>query len=78
MITVSEIKQKAERKYISFLKDKISSCLNCKIDNVAFFPLYIKADKGKPNEDLKKYEQEIVSLLEKSKNKTGSGYKLEF
>lgn len=78
MITVSEIKQKAERKYISFLKDKISSCLNCKIDNVFFFPLYIKADKGKPNEDLKKYEQEIVSLLEKSKNKTGSGYKLEF
>lgn len=78
MITASEIRQKAERRYTDFLKYKINCYLNGKTDDEAFFPLYIKADKGKANDDLQKYEQEITPLYEQSKNKTGTSYTLEF
>lgn len=77
MTTVSEIKQKAERKYANFLTYKINCFLDRKADE-SFFPLHIKTDKGKANEHLQKYGQEIALLLEKSKNKTGSGYTLAF
>ena len=69
MITGSEIRQKAERKYTDFLKYKIACNLNGKTDDEAFFPLHIKADKGKANDDLQKYEQEITPLYEQSKTK---------
>lgn len=43
-----------------------------------FFPLEIKADKGKASGNLTEYEKEIAPLIAKSKQKVGKGYELLF
>lgn len=75
MINPEEIKIKAKNKYKDFLRYKVD--LSCTFPVEDFFPLIIKADKGKVNDDLLTRQKELQLLISKSKNKTGSGYKLD-
>ena len=76
MISPEEIRIKAKNKYKDFLRYKVD--LSCTFPVEDFFPLIIKADKGKVNDDLLTRQKELQLLINKSKNKTGSGYKLDF
>ena len=76
MISPEEIKIKAKNKYKDFLRYIIN--LHCEKPEADFFLLYIKADKGKVSDDLLSRQKELQLLINKSKNKTGSGYKLDF
>lgn len=89
MITPEEIQKKAERKFPDFLKWKAAKILlrdsrhsefiSESVDTFSdFFPLEIKADKGKAGGNLSEREKEISALIEKSKQKTGRGYELLF
>lgn len=75
MINPEEIKIKAKNKYKDFLRYKVD--LSCTFPVEDFFPLIIKADKGKVNDDLLTRQKELQLLINKSKNKTSSGYKLD-
>ena len=75
MINPEEIKIKAKNKYKDFLRYKVD--LSCTFPVEDFFPLIIKANKGKVNDDLLTRQKELQLLINKSKNKTGSGYKLD-
>lgn len=80
MISVLEIKQKAERKYKDFLRHKINcvcGLIDEQSDGKDFFPLKIKSDKGNTS-DLLKYADSIRLLYQKSKDKTGFGFSLDF
>lgn len=76
MISPEEIRNKAKNKYKDFLRYIIN--LHCEKTETEFFPLIIKADKGKVSDDLLSRQKELQLLINKSKNKTGSGYKLDF
>ena len=76
MINPEEIRIKAKNKYKDFLRYIIN--LHCEKTETVFFPLVIKADKGKVSDDLLSRQKELQLLINKSKNKTGSGYKLDF
>lgn len=76
MISPEEIRIKAKNKYKDFLRYIIN--LHCEKTETEFFPLIIKADKGKVSDDLLSRQKELQLLINKSKNKTGSGYKLDF
>ncbi|MBQ3642919.1 hypothetical protein II906_13490, partial [bacterium] len=75
MISPEEIRIKAKNKYKDFLRYIIN--LHCEKAEADFFPLYIKADKGKVSDDLLSRQKELQLLISKSKNKTGAGYKLD-
>ncbi len=75
MISPEEIKNKAKNKYKDFLRYEID--LRCGNYTQAFFPLTIKADKGKVSDDLLSRQKELQLLISKSKNKTGCGYRLD-
>ena len=75
MTTVAEIRQKAERKFPEFLKNELRCLIGARED---FFPLDIKADKGSASDSLQKRGEEIRQLMEKSKEKVGRGYTLDF
>ena len=75
MISPEEIRIKAKNKYKDFLRYKVD--LSCTFPVEDFFPLIIKADKGKVNDDLLTRQKELQLLISKSKNITGSGYKLD-
>jgi hypothetical protein len=70
MITPHEIKDKAERKYISFLQ--------ALTDNVPFAKLVIRGDKSYTKSSLPDFEKEIQLINSHSKEKKGFGYSLEF
>ena len=76
MISPEEIRIKAKNKYKDFLRHIID--LHCEKTETDFFPLVIKSDKGKVSDDLLSRQKELQHLISKSKNKTGSGYKLDF
>lgn len=69
MISPLEIKKKANYQFYAFLSSLITGD--------SFFPFDIKGDK-KPNPDLVKFQAEITSLVESSKEKKGFGYHIEF
>ncbi|MBB5219859.1 hypothetical protein HNP77_002248 [Treponema rectale] len=75
MISPEEIKIKAKNKYKDFLRYKVDLSVTFPVED--FFPLIIKADKGKVNDDLLTRQKELQLLISKSKNKTSSGYKLD-
>ena len=75
MISPEEIRIKAKNKYKDFLRYIIN--LHCEKTETEFFPLIIKADKGKVSDDLLSRQKELQLLISKSKNKTGAGYKLD-
>lgn len=70
MITPKEIKDKAERKYISFLQTLV--------ENKTFEKLVIRGDKSYTKSSLSEFEKEIQQIISQSKEKKGFGYTLEF
>jgi hypothetical protein len=70
MITPKEIKDKAERKYISFLQSLA--------ENRSFEKLVIRGDKSYTKSSLTEFEKEIQQIVSQSKEKKGYGYTLEF
>lgn len=70
MITPKEIKDKAERKYISFLQSLV--------ENRSFEKLAIRGDKSYTKSSLSEFEKEIQQIVSQSKEKKGYGYTLEF
>ncbi|MEI6348172.1 MAG: Wadjet anti-phage system protein JetD domain-containing protein [Bacteroidota bacterium] len=70
MITPKEIKDKAERKYISFLQTLV--------ENKPFEKLVIRGDKSYSKSSLSEFENEIQQIISQSKEIKGFGYTLEF
>ena len=70
MITPKEIKDKAEKKYISFLQSFV--------EKRSFEKLVIRADKSYTKSSLSEFEKEIQQIVSHSKEKKGYGYTLEF
>lgn len=70
MITPKEIKDKTERKYISFLQSLV--------EQQPFEKLVIRGDKSYTKSSLSEFEREIQQIVSQSKEKKGFGYTLEF
>ncbi len=70
MITPNEIKDKTERKYISFLQSLV--------EQRPFEKLIIRGDKSYTKSSLSEFEREIQQIHSHSKEKKGFGYTLEF
>lgn len=70
MISPAEIKLKAERRYISFLK--------LLAEGKAFSRIDIPGDKSYTKSSLSDFEKEILLLISKSKLKRGFGYTVDF
>lgn len=70
MITPKEIKDKTERKYISFLQSLV--------EQKSFEKLVIRGDKSYTKSSLPEFEKEIQHIVSQSKEKKGFGYTLEF
>ena len=70
MITPKEIKDKTERKYISFLQSLV--------EQRPFEKLVIRGDKTYAKSSLSEFEKEIQQIHSHSKEKKGFGYTLEF
>jgi hypothetical protein len=71
MITPKEIKDKTERKYISFFLQSL-------VENKPFEKLVIRGDKSYTKSSLPEFEKEIQQINSQSKEKKGFGYTLEF
>ena len=69
MITPSEIKQKAENKYVAYLQSIV--------DGIPFSPIVIAGNK-KPDENTIRFEAELTELINHSKEKKGYGYTIEY
>ena len=69
MITPSDIKQKAENKFVAYLQSIV--------EGESFNPIVITGDK-KPNEDTVKFEKELTVLMTYSKESKGYGYSIEY
>ena len=69
MITPSEIKQKAEHKYVVYLQSII--------DGFSFSPIVIAGNK-KPDENTVRFEVELTELINHSKEKKGYGYTIGY
>lgn len=69
MITPSEIKQKAENKYIAYLQSIV--------EWIPFNPIIITGNK-RPDDNTVKLEAELTELINHSKEKKGFGYSIEY
>ena len=69
MITPTEIRKKAENKYLTFLR--------LVLERQAFNPIVIVGNK-KPNDDTAQFEKELTELIAHSKEKKGYGYSIEY
>ncbi|WP_445733788.1 Wadjet anti-phage system protein JetD domain-containing protein [Mariniflexile sp.] len=70
MITPKEIKDKTERKYISFLQSLV--------EQRPFEKLVIRGNKSYTKSSLSEFEREIQLIHSQSKEKKGFGYSLDF
>lgn len=70
MITPKEIKDKTERKYISFLQSLV--------EQRPFEKLIIRGDKSYTKSSLAEFQREIQLIHSQSKEKKGFGYSLDF
>lgn len=70
MITPQEIKNKTDRKYVSFLQSLV--------ENIPFSRIDIRGDKSYSKSSLPEFEKEIQQIVSQSKEKKGFGYTLEF
>ena len=70
MITPAEIKNKSEKKYISFLQSLV--------ENIQFSRIDIRGDKSYTKSSLPEFEKEIQQINSQSKERKGFGYSLEF
>ena len=69
MITPTEIRKKAENKYLTFLRSVI--------ERQAFEPIVIVGNK-KPSDDTARFEKELTELIAHSKEKKGYGYSIDY
>lgn len=69
MITPTEIRKKAENKYLTFLRSVT--------ERQAFEPIVIVGNK-KPNDETVQFEKELTELIAHSKEKKGYGYSIEY
>ncbi len=69
MITPIEIKKKAEYKYLSFLRTIV--------EGKPFEPIVIAGNK-KPSDDTVTFDKELTELINRSKEKLGYGYSVEY
>jgi hypothetical protein len=70
MITAQEIRDKTNKKYISFLQSLV--------EQRPFEKLVIRGDKSYTKSSLPEFEKEIQQIVSQSKEKKGFGYTLEF
>src|SRR5690606_41464903 len=70
MITAQEIRNKTDKKYISFLQSVV--------EQRPFEKLVIRGDKSYTKSSLLEFEKEIQQIISQSKEKKGFGYTLEF
>lgn len=70
MITPKEIRDKTERKYISFLQSLV--------EQRTFEKLVIRGDKSYTKSSLSEFEREMQQIHSHSKEKKGFGYSLDF
>lgn len=70
MITPTGIKNKTERKYITFLQSLV--------ENIPFSRIDIRGDKSYTKSSLPEFEKEIQQIVSQSKERKGFGYTLEF
>ncbi len=70
MITAQEIRDKTNKKYISFLQSLV--------EQRPFKKLVIRGDKSYTKSSLPEFEKEIQQIVSQSKEKKGFGYTLEF
>lgn len=70
MITAQEIKTKAARKYVEYLKSLVV--------NSSIFPLDIPANKTYNKSSMEEFRREINEVLKDSKERKGFGYSLEY
>lgn len=70
MITPQEIRDKAKKKYISFLQELV--------EGIPFSKLVIRGDKSYAKSSLSEFEKEIQQINSLSKEKKGFGYTIEF
>ena len=70
MITPKEIKDKTERKYISFLQSLV--------ENKQFEKLVIRGDKSYNKSSLPEFEKEIQQINSQSKEKKGIYQSLKY
>ena len=69
MISPTEIRKKAEKKYLAFLQSVV--------EGKTFDPIVIVGNK-KPNDVMVMFEKELTELMEHSKEKKGYGYTIEY
>ena len=69
MISPTEIRKKAENKYLAFLQSVV--------EGKTFDPIVIVGNK-KPNDDMAMFEKELTELMEYSKERKGYGYTIEY
>lgn len=69
MITPTEIKEKSEKKFAAFLQSVATG--------ESILPIVITGNK-KPDDDTMKFEAELTSLANNSKEKKGYGYSIEY
>lgn len=69
MITPTEIRKKAEKKYLAFLQSVV--------EGKTFAPIVIVGNK-KPDDDMVMFEKELTELMEHSKERKGYGYTIEY
>ncbi|MBE6321450.1 MAG: hypothetical protein E7073_00285 [Bacteroidales bacterium] len=69
MITPTEIRKKAENKYLTYLRSVV--------ERQAFEPIVIVGNK-KPSDDTAQFEKELTELIAHSKEKKGYGYFIEY
>ncbi|ROI11040.1 hypothetical protein EGH90_02310 [Kaistella haifensis] len=70
MITAQEIRNKTDKKYISFLQSLV--------EQRPFEKLVIRGDKSYTKSSLPEFEKEIQQIVSQSKEKKGFGYTLEY
>jgi len=69
MITPTEIRKKAENKYLAYLRSVV--------EGLSFEPIVIVGNK-KPDDDTVRFERELTELILHSKEKKGYGYYIEY
>lgn len=69
MITPTEIRKKAESKYLTYLRTVV--------EGLSFEPIVIVGNK-KPDDDTGRFERELTELILHSKEKKGYGYSIEY
>jgi hypothetical protein len=77
MITVEEIKRKALNKYHQFLVQSIEHQIYPEKEQIPFFPLVIRSDKGSVSDDFTSRAKDLAALNANSKAVLGRGYALD-